>query len=292
MDSVTDLNIELDSVKNSPLGRIYVVGGNGYLGSRLVPRLVDDGWAVKVIDNCVYNQAPPLEYSLEAGGRLKFEFANVLDIPVPAGNEPVIWLASLHRDAKEDPDKHAKVYTDLMVRRPLGWLAAGHPLVYVSSMSVLTDRQSLYSLAKGLAEEQIIKHSRAFQILRFGTVWGGLCEDPTRPQTAINRAILGELPDETYMAFTTSLHSAVEALRFAPQYPFLGTIDNVFDSPDMVLREHLEAALEGEPRYKTVWGLQVARERSLVTALPGRTEELLKQPHPCDLIRAYYWGDA
>lgn len=272
-------------LENPPLGRIYVVGGNGYLGSRLVPGLVDDGWDVHVIDNCVYHQAPmDLEH-------VAYQFENVLDIDVPAGDEPVIWLASLHRDAKEDPDKHAKVYTDLMVRRPLGWLAAGHPLVYVSSMSVLTDRQSLYSLAKGLAEEQIIQHSRAFQILRFGTVWGSLTEDPTRPQTAINRAILGELPDENYLAFATHHSTAIEALRFAPQYPFLGTIDNVFDSADRISRQDLEVALEGEPRYKTVWGLQMSRERSLVTALPGRTEELLKQPHPCDLIRAYYWGD-
>jgi nucleoside-diphosphate-sugar epimerase len=44
------------------MAKILVTGGLGYLGSILVPRLLQLGHQVTVVDNCMYNQTPLLEY--------------------------------------------------------------------------------------------------------------------------------------------------------------------------------------------------------------------------------------
>jgi nucleoside-diphosphate-sugar epimerase len=266
--------------KNSRNGVVYVVGGAGYIGSRLVPALVDEGWGVVVVDNLIYGQPAPTDTD-----NVIFLNEDVLSMDVPAGNEPVIWLASMHRDA-EEAEEHAERYCTLMVRRPLGWLAAGHPITYVSSASVLTDRSSLYATAKCLAEESFLQVTRAFQILRFGTVWGGLSEDPTRPQTAINRAILGDLPTEDYMAFTTHISTAVEALTYAPYQPYLGTLENVFDVAEPITGTYVEKAAN-ENEIVTPWTYKFRGERRALK--PERIEELKAMEHPCEAIRRFYW---
>ena len=41
---------------NSEFKRIYVTGGAGYLGSKLVPKLLEEGYHVSVLDLMIYGR--------------------------------------------------------------------------------------------------------------------------------------------------------------------------------------------------------------------------------------------
>ena len=41
---------------NSKIKKIYVTGGGGYLGSKLVPKLLDEGYHVSVLDLMIYGK--------------------------------------------------------------------------------------------------------------------------------------------------------------------------------------------------------------------------------------------
>jgi nucleoside-diphosphate-sugar epimerase len=230
--------------------KVYIVGGHGYIGTRLVPCLIADGWAPEVIDCGIYEEPAPL--------------LDVRKMNPPEDNHPVVWLATIHKEPdglKQDEVKPwVQEMTKVMVDLPLAWYKAGHPMLYASSMQVVgPGPSSAYAYAKRIAEASFVGAHNT-QVLRFGTVWGGLNENPLRLETAINAALLGEqLPDD-YKAYTTHINRAVEALCYGLCRPFLGTVENVTDSDDYVTGAYVNDTQSKPPTSRTAWELLFSRE--------------------------------
>lgn len=263
-------------------GPVHVVGGAGYIGTHLCAAL-RRSYEPRVWDFGLY--AP----THNAGVRCDAENGpcacgawhdrnDIRSIDPPGDGRPVIWLASPHKEppglGPEDKDKWL-IYGAQLVEAAHEWHAAGHPLIYVSSTSVLTDSRSAYADVKEYGEASLVANLGT-KIIRFGTVVGGLHDDPCRPQTVPNRwALTGERPDENYGAFVTRLEDATKAIVDALSVPFLGTVTNVvadyftaasFDYPPMWLL----AERDGAPRADE--------------GAPCRYDALVNQPHPSLLL--------
>jgi nucleoside-diphosphate-sugar epimerase len=260
--------------------RIYVVGGSGYIGSHLMPALISDGWDPVNIDAGIYGHMPAMDKT------------DILDddFQIPQGQAPVIWLATLHREppgfetlGEKARDKWINLAHTLMIKKPHEWLAAGHPMIYASSQMSFTSPDTLYGQTKRMFESLAV--GNFVQVFRFGTVWGGLQRDPSRPQTALNAALLGKFPSPNYMSYTTSIHRAVTALALALYRPFNGTVENVFDSDEPITGEIIRNAFDVPPKARTAWQIEFVRSADLSN---GRKRSLRRRKHPTELLAAYY----
>jgi nucleoside-diphosphate-sugar epimerase len=173
-------------------GRVLVIGGAGYIGSALLPKLLDDGYRVRVLDLLLYGTEP---------------IAGVLDHPrlevVPAdfrhvdkvveamqGVDTVIHLGAIVGDPACALDESLTVEVNLMATRMIAEVAKGcgvRRFIFASTCSVygasdeLLDEQSalkpvsLYARSK-IACERVLRGmaDEGFGpvILRFGTVYG------------------------------------------------------------------------------------------------------------------------
>lgn len=235
--------------------KCWVVGGAGYIGSHLVPVLIEDGWDVEVIDAGVYGNVPPAQKQ------------DVRELDPPADGAPVVWLATLHREpegfkelSEEEQQRWTAEMEALMVELPRRWHAAGHPIVYPSSMQVLgLMGASAYGWAKRLFEASMVGE-RGVQILRFGTVWGGLDKEPARVETAINAALVGKKLTEDYLAFTTHIHRVVESLSYALCRNYLGAVENVIDREDPTTGSAVNSAMDRPIQRRGVWDLLFTKE--------------------------------
>jgi nucleoside-diphosphate-sugar epimerase len=260
--------------------RVYVTGGSGYIGSHLIPALIADGWDPINLDAGIYGHmaAPDKVDILDE------------DFQIPDDGQPVIWLATLHREPPgfEDLDEHGKqkwidLAHELMVKKPLEWLKAGHPVIYPSSQMAFTSPDTLYGQTKRMFEAMAV--GNFVQIFRFGTVWGGLQRDPARPQTVPNAALLGKFPQPEYMAYVTSIQRAINALVLALYRPFNGTVENVFDSDEPITGQIIRDTFNILPKQRTAWQIEYVRSADLSN---GRKRSLRRRKHPTELLAAYY----
>lgn len=205
--------------------RVYVVGGSGYVGRRLDPKLRKK-WDVRVIDpGYLLFDTPDTAKDVTAPG---FE--------IPDDDAPVVWLACVHRippAIEKDPalasawDQYAQL---LMECCPVEWHDAGHPIVYVSSAQVITQRgraPDVYAAYKSAAEQELLGRLGA-TVIRPGTVWGGLNpkDRTSRIQTVVNRyCTTGVLPDEHWASYTTRIWDLVKVLVVATGAAARGTGD-------------------------------------------------------------------
>lgn len=172
--------------------KVLVVGGGGYVGSKLVPSLIDDGYEVVVLDLFIYGD---VFKEIASNKKLTQIKGDVRDLQVCdtalKGCDAVIHLACISNDPSFELDPNLGKSINFDSFEPFVLLAKKNKIsrfIYASSSSVygvkkelnVTEEMSLepltdYSLFKAECEKVLLKHiSDKFicTILRPATVCG------------------------------------------------------------------------------------------------------------------------
>ena len=169
--------------------RVLVAGGAGYIGCVLVPRLLERGYAVRLLDRLYWGEEPL------AGFRDQVEVveADVRDMPDSAfeGVDGVINLSGLSNDPTAEYDPEANWQMNAIATETMGRTCVRHGierLVFASSCSLYDGLASgmhdetaaiqphgAYATSKRYGEEALlgmVGDGLAPVILRNGTVYG------------------------------------------------------------------------------------------------------------------------
>jgi len=171
---------------------VLVIGGAGYIGSALLPKLLEKGYRVRLLDLLLYGTEPIEPWlnhpHLEV---MQADFRQV-DKVVEAmrGIDAVIHLGGLVGDPACALDEELTIEVNLMATRMIAEVAKGSGVghfifastcsVYGASDQSLDERSelnpvSLYARSKIASEKVLLKMSDerfAPVILRFGTIYG------------------------------------------------------------------------------------------------------------------------
>lgn len=171
---------------------ILVIGGAGYIGSALLPKLLDKGYQVRLLDLLLYGTEPIAE--LLNHPRLEIIQADFRDVgkvvEATRGMDAVIHLGAIVGDPACALDEELTIEVNLMATRMIAEVAKGSGVerfIFASTCSVygacdemLDERSalnpvSLYARSK-IASERVLMTiaSDAFVpvSLRFGTIYG------------------------------------------------------------------------------------------------------------------------
>ena len=91
----TERHNGLSETAPNPNQTILVAGGAGYIGCVLIPRLLDRGYRVRLLDRLYFGEEPLASFR----DRIEFVMADVRDIPDSAF-DAVILSQSLNHAAK------------------------------------------------------------------------------------------------------------------------------------------------------------------------------------------------
>jgi nucleoside-diphosphate-sugar epimerase len=186
---------ELRTVKRPPsqkVKNVLVIGGAGYIGSALLPKLLDKGYHVRLLDLLLYG-TEPIE-SVLGHPRLEVveaDFRNIDKVvEVTRGMDAVIHLGAIVGDPACALDEELTIEVNLMATRMIAEVAKGSGVnrfifastcsVYGASDQMLDERSdlnpvSLYARSK-IASERVLKDMAddgfAPTLLRFGTIYG------------------------------------------------------------------------------------------------------------------------
>jgi len=181
------------NASNGVAGRnVLVIGGAGYIGSALLPKLLDHGYRVRLLDCFVYGEEPIKPFMTHPNLEIhRGDFRNI-DTVVAAmkGMNSVVHLGGIVGDPACALDEELTIQTNLIATRMIAQVAKGNGIsrfVFASSCSVygasdliLNEKSalnpvSLYARSK-IASEQVLLPLRGngFEpvILRFGTIYG------------------------------------------------------------------------------------------------------------------------
>jgi len=165
---------------------VLVTGGLGYLGSVMVPKLVEKGFKVKVLDSLIYgNFLSQTEKNFEL---IKGDIRNHnLLLKATEDVDAVIHLAGIIGDSAASLDKELTINVNYLATRRLADLCSkkGLKLVFSSTCSVygarpnevITEKSeiaplTLYAMSKLVSEEAIKKRCSDYVIFRLGTLFG------------------------------------------------------------------------------------------------------------------------
>lgn len=179
------------SVTRNP-SNVLVIGGAGYVGSALIPKLLDRGFRVRLLDCFLYGEEAIKPFMQHPNLEIhRGDFRNV-DTVVAAMRDmnSTIHLGAIVGDPACELDEELTIQTNLIATRMIAQVAKGNGIsrfVFASSCSVygasdelLNERSalnpvSLYARSK-IASENVLMSLRGDQfqpvILRFGTIYG------------------------------------------------------------------------------------------------------------------------
>jgi nucleoside-diphosphate-sugar epimerase len=147
---------------------VFVTGGAGYCGSRLVPQLLDGGYHVTVYDNCYFGS----DFLPKGNPRLKMITGDIRDTAILArsvqGHDAFVSLACISNDASFELDEKLSTSINMDAFEPMvkaAKTAGVKRFIYASSSSVygVSDKPdvtedhplvplTLYNKYKGLCE--------------------------------------------------------------------------------------------------------------------------------------------
>jgi nucleoside-diphosphate-sugar epimerase len=179
------------SVANKP-SSVLLIGGAGYIGSAVLPKLLAEGRRVRVLDCFLFGKDPIVPFLKHPALEIHCgDFRNV-DTVVAAmrGMDSVIHLGGLVGDPACAVDEELTIQINLIATRMIAQVAKGNGMprfvfasscsVYGASDQILNERSllnpvSLYARSK-IASENVLLNLRdsTFEpvILRFGTIYG------------------------------------------------------------------------------------------------------------------------
>lgn len=172
--------------------RVLVIGGAGYIGSALVPRLLEAGYQVRILDLLIYGDEPIKPWlddpRLEV---IKADFRQIDSVVSAMQNvDAVIHLGAIVGDPACALDENLTMEINLMATRMVAEVAKGYGVrhfvfastcsVYGASDQVLDEHSAikpvtLYARTKAASERVLLKmadETFAPVILRFSTVYG------------------------------------------------------------------------------------------------------------------------
>lgn len=181
---------EISMVRKQP--SVLVIGGAGYIGSAVIPKLLAQGYRVRILDCFLFGKEPIVPFLKNANLEVcQGDFRNV-DTVVAAmrGIDSVIHLGGLVGDPACAVDEELTIQINLIATRMIAQVAKGNGIsrfvfasscsVYGASDQVLNEKSllnpvSLYARSK-IASENVLLSLRdsTFEpvILRFGTIYG------------------------------------------------------------------------------------------------------------------------
>jgi nucleoside-diphosphate-sugar epimerase len=175
----------------APGRRILVAGGAGYIGCVLVPRLLERGYQVRVLDRLYFGDEPLAGFR----DRIELVHADVRDVPAEAldGVDGVINLSGLSNDPTAEFNPDANWQMNAIATESLGRMCVERGIaryVFASSCSLYDglppgmhdelapiEPRAAYATSKRYGEEKLLElaaEDAAFTpvILRNGTVYG------------------------------------------------------------------------------------------------------------------------
>ncbi len=171
---------------------VLVIGGAGYIGSALLPKLLEHGYRVRLVDLLLYGTEPIEKWldhpHLEV---MQADFRQIDKIvEAMRGMDAVIHLGGIVGDPACALDEELTIEINLMATRMIAEVAKGSGVghfvfastcsVYGASDQMLDERSelnpvSLYARSKIASEKVLLKMADerfAPVILRFGTIYG------------------------------------------------------------------------------------------------------------------------
>ena len=174
------------------LGTVLIIGGGGYIGSALVPKLLADGHRVRVLDLLMYGTQPlqgVLDHPMLEIVRADFREIDSL-VKAMRGVEQVVHLGGIVGDPACALDEELTIDVNLAATRSIAEVAKGNGIrhfvfasscsVYGTSDDVLTEKSqlnplSLYARTKVAAEKVLLGMADTNftpLIVRFATIYG------------------------------------------------------------------------------------------------------------------------
>jgi len=191
-------HVVLDEAKSQNISfgrermRVLLIGGAGYIGSALLPKLLNGGYRVRLLDCFLFGEDPIKSLMQHPSLEIhRGDFRNV-DTVVAAMKDmnSVIHLGGIVGDPACALDEELTIQINLIATRMIAQVAKGNGLsrfifasscsVYGASDEILNEHSSLnpvslYARSKIASESVLLAlHDSKFEpvILRFGTIYG------------------------------------------------------------------------------------------------------------------------
>jgi nucleoside-diphosphate-sugar epimerase len=287
----------------------FVTGGSGFIGGRLVRRLVAEGWAVRALARSERSAAAVRELGAEA---VPGDLADVAAMAAGAQGSTVAFHLAAHLGQWGPSDEFergnvtgtgsaltacARAGVERFVHCGTeAALLAGKPLVNVDESAPLRpDSKALYSATKARAEEAVLRANRegfATLVVRPRLVWGA-GDTTLLPEilSAVKSGRFRWIGGGRHRTSTTHVDNTVEGLLLAAERGKPGEVYFVTDGEPVVFREFMSELIstqgvEPPTRSLPAW---VARGAAPASELVWRALRLKGEP---PLTRLAYWLSA